>query len=272
MPGMIGMHGGLPPSDSFPFSYFNAGMSAAGHGPTDAELQIAEPQLVAAAQQYNMNAQVRACEWEQSPLCTAAAWLGKQGRGAAIVMQYGQLTGWQGHGRTPLAAAVVRDARVKHEPRQVPLCTSLGSAYTSATAGWTSTLSLTTLCIKHDKTAHITIALDKHAYAAELVHPTFLYVLVLQGYAPLVSWAHNMVASLHHPATLLPQPTINSSSANSCANSSSAEPIGMQVVMTQGSSAALDCLFRMLLNPGDPVLLEEYTYAHVVEAGLLPMR
>jgi DNA-binding transcriptional MocR family regulator len=46
----------------------------------------------------------------------------------------------------------------------------------------------------------------------------------------------------------------------------------MQVVMTQGSSAALDCLFRMLLNPGDPVLLEEYTYAHVVEADLLPMR
>jgi hypothetical protein len=57
---MIGMHGGLPPADSFPFSYFNAGISAAGHGPTDAELQIAEPQLVAAAQQYNMNAEVRA--------------------------------------------------------------------------------------------------------------------------------------------------------------------------------------------------------------------
>jgi hypothetical protein len=70
---MIGMHGGLPPSDSFPFSYFNAGMSAAGHGPTDAELQIAEPQLVAAAQQYNMNAQVRAWEWDSSSGTPAGA-------------------------------------------------------------------------------------------------------------------------------------------------------------------------------------------------------
>ncbi|KAF6254738.1 pyridoxal phosphate-dependent transferase [Scenedesmus sp. NREL 46B-D3] len=156
MPGVIGMHGGLPPSDSFPFSYFNAGISAAGHGPTDSELQIAEPQLVAAAQQYNMNA---------------------------------------------------------------------------------------------------------------------------QGYAPLVSWAHSMVADLHQPATLLQQPipsTANTatttSSSGSSSSSGAAEPIGMQVVITQGSSAALDCLFRMLLNPGDPVLLEEYTYAHVVEADLLPMR
>jgi DNA-binding transcriptional MocR family regulator len=95
----------------------------------------------------------------------------------------------------------------------------------------------------------------------------------LQGYAPLVSWAYNMVASLHKPATLLPQPNPSHSNAATNSSSSSAtEPIGMQVVMTQGSSAALDCLFRMLLNPGDPVLLEEYTYAHVVEADLLPMR
>ncbi|WIA37188.1 hypothetical protein OEZ86_014142 [Tetradesmus obliquus] len=154
MAGMIGMHGGLPPADSFPFSSFNAGISAAGHGPADTELQIVEPQLVSAAQQYNMNA---------------------------------------------------------------------------------------------------------------------------EGYAPLVSWAYNMVASLHQPATLLPQPNPNTSTAPTTPSSSSscsseAEPIGMQVVMTQGSSAALDCLFRMLLNPGDPVLLEEYTYAHVVEADLLPMR
>jgi DNA-binding transcriptional MocR family regulator len=103
-------------------------------------------------------------------------------------------------------------------------------------------------------------------YTADYVRPSFL---ALQGYSPLVSWAHNMVASLHHPATLLPQPN---PSAATFTNSSSAEPIGMQVVMTQGSSAALDCVFRMLLNPGDPVLLEEYTYAHVVEADLLPMR
>jgi DNA-binding transcriptional MocR family regulator len=44
----------------------------------------------------------------------------------------------------------------------------------------------------------------------------------------------------------------------------------MDVVITSGSSAALDSLVRMLLNPGDPILLEEYTYAHIVEAHLLP--
>jgi hypothetical protein len=69
MPGMIGMHGGLPPSDSFPFSYFNAGISAAGYGPTDAELQIVEPQLVSAAQQYNMNAQVSRVQQQQQDWC-----------------------------------------------------------------------------------------------------------------------------------------------------------------------------------------------------------
>lgn len=82
--------------------------------------------------------------------------------------------------------------------------------------------------------------------------------LLLQGHAPLVSWARDMVTSLHQPATLRHPPP-------------PAAPIGMEIVITQGSSAALDSLCRMLLNPGDPVLLEEYTYAHVVEADLLPM-
>lgn len=68
-----------------------------------------------------------------------------------------------------------------------------------------------------------------------------------------------MVTSLHQPATI--NPTLPPPAA----------PIGMEIVITQGSSAALDSLCRMLLNPGDPVLLEEYTYAHVVEADLLPL-
>lgn len=84
----------------------------------------------------------------------------------------------------------------------------------------------------------------------------------------MVSWAHDMVSSLHHPATLQPQPSGSSSSSTT---TTGAAPIGMKVVITQGSSAGLEALFRMLLNPGDPVLLEEYTYAHVVEADLLPM-
>lgn len=58
MPGVIGMHGGLPPSDSFPFSFFTAGITAAAEGMPQDELHITDPKLVAAAQQYNMHAQV----------------------------------------------------------------------------------------------------------------------------------------------------------------------------------------------------------------------
>eukprot|EP00879_Flechtneria_rotunda_P000651 GHRR01000765.1.p1 GENE.GHRR01000765.1~~GHRR01000765.1.p1 ORF type:complete len:584 (+),score=193.54 GHRR01000765.1:499-2250(+) len=140
--GMICMHGGIPPADSFPFTFFIGGMCDLGgdangpHAPYGAEtLAVTDPDLVTAAQQYNMHA---------------------------------------------------------------------------------------------------------------------------QGHPPLVNWAKEMVTSLHDPATF-------------AATNGSQAPIGMEIVITQGSSAALEALFRMLLEPGDPVLLEEYTYAHVVEAHLLPM-
>jgi DNA-binding transcriptional MocR family regulator len=42
--------------------------------------------------------------------------------------------------------------------------------------------------------------------------------------------------------------------------------------MLQDSSASLDALARILLNPGDAVLLEEYTYSHHVESHLLPLK
>jgi len=86
-----------------------------------------------------------------------------------------------------------------------------------------------------------------------------------QGYAPLVNWAHDMVSTLHKPATLQPPPATSAAASNL-----GSSPVGMDVVITSGSSAALDSLVRMLLNPGDPILLEEYTYAHIVEAHLLP--
>jgi DNA-binding transcriptional MocR family regulator len=89
----------------------------------------------------------------------------------------------------------------------------------------------------------------------------------LQGYGPLVAWARDMVTSLHKPATLqqhtagIPQQP----------NPQQVEPVGMDVVITPGASAALDSLVRVLVNPGDPVLVEEFTYAHMAEAHLLPL-
>lgn len=73
-----------------------------------------------------------------------------------------------------------------------------------------------------------------------------------------------MVTSLHKPATLQ-QHTASASHAQQ------AEPVGMDVVITPGASAALDSLVRVLVNPGDAVLVEEFTYAHMAEAHLLPL-
>jgi hypothetical protein len=68
-PDVIGMHGGLPPSNTFPFTWFHTGLlpleyasTAAGQEEVNAQeavLKIDDPQLVSAAQQYNMQALVR---------------------------------------------------------------------------------------------------------------------------------------------------------------------------------------------------------------------
>lgn len=106
--------------------------------------------------------------------------------------------------------------------------------------------------------------------------------LPAQGYPPLVSWARDLVVSLHQPATLqkyvqTAPHTGGDSDAQQQQHLHSAEqqqqhePVGMDVVITPGASAALDSLVRVLVNPGDPVLVEEFTYAHMAEAHLLPL-
>lgn len=70
---MIGMHGGLPPSNTFPFTSFHAGLlqlaagdpaataAAPAQDKGDAHatvMKIDDPLLVATAQQYNMHAHV----------------------------------------------------------------------------------------------------------------------------------------------------------------------------------------------------------------------
>ena len=45
---------------------------------------------------------------------------------------------------------------------------------------------------------------------------------------------------------------------------------GGQVTVTCGSTYALDMALDLLLERGDPLLLEEYTYSHALEAQLIP--
>lgn len=84
-----------------------------------------------------------------------------------------------------------------------------------------------------------------------------------------------MVVSLHQPATLQPHPHPQAPDTPTHSTTSPSqqqyEPVGMDVVITPGASAALDSLVRVLVNPGDAVLVEEYTYAHMAEAHLLPL-
>ena len=68
----------------------------------------------------------------------------------------------------------------------------------------------------------------------------------LQGYPPLQSWFTQLTQELHHP------------------------PSNTDTVITPGATAALDGVLRLLLNPGDPILLEEYTYSHALESLFIP--
>ncbi|WIA37181.1 hypothetical protein OEZ86_014136 [Tetradesmus obliquus] len=107
-----------------------------------------------------------------------------------------------------------------------------------------------------------------------LVSAAQQYNMHAKGYPPLQSWARDIVVELQQPATLKPHPQ-NSSSDNTAAaahqQQQQQQPIGLDVAITPGASAVLDAVARVLLNPGDAVLLEEFTYNHHAEAHLLPM-
>lgn len=51
---IIPMHGGLPPANSFPFTSLGAGVAPPSGAGASSSLDVADPALVAAAQQYNM--------------------------------------------------------------------------------------------------------------------------------------------------------------------------------------------------------------------------
>jgi DNA-binding transcriptional MocR family regulator len=118
-----------------------------------------------------------------------------------------------------------------------------------------------------------TCRLSKAAFASCccLLYLLLLLLLLRQGYPPLQSWARDIVCELHQPATLRSSSNSNNATSTAQQQQQQQQPIGLDVAITPGASAALDALARVLLNPGDAVLLEEFTYNHHAEAHLLPM-
>jgi hypothetical protein len=46
----------------------------------------------------------------------------------------------------------------------------------------------------------------------------------------------------------------------------------VDLLITPGATAALDAVTRLLLDPGDPLVVEEFTYSHALEALFVPAR
>ncbi|KAL3159334.1 hypothetical protein ABBQ32_011286 [Trebouxia sp. C0010 RCD-2024] len=67
-----------------------------------------------------------------------------------------------------------------------------------------------------------------------------------RGYPPLLEWAKQNAQQLHAP------------------------PARQEVVITSGNNHAIDMVLCCLLNRGDSLLCDEYTYSHLVEAMVGP--
>ncbi|KAI8473556.1 MAG: pyridoxal phosphate-dependent transferase [Monoraphidium minutum] len=72
------------------------------------------------------------------------------------------------------------------------------------------------------------------------------YCFSPNGYEPLRAKLHELTVAMQRP------------------------PAPIQVTVTAGSTYALHVVLDLLLERGDPLLLEEYTYSHALEAQLMP--
>jgi hypothetical protein len=68
----------------------------------------------------------------------------------------------------------------------------------------------------------------------------------LHGYEPLRAQLHDLTRRLHAP------------------------PGGFGVTVTCGSTYGLDIALDLLLERGEPVVVEEYTYSHALDTQLMP--
>lgn len=88
-------------------------------------------------------------------------------------------------------------------------------------------------------------AFPRHTQTHNITH-NITHNTQLHGYEPLRAALHGLTARLQAP------------------------PGPFQVTVTCGSTYALDVVLDLLLERGDPLLLEEYTYSHALEAQLMP--
>ncbi|EIE19767.1 PLP-dependent transferase [Coccomyxa subellipsoidea C-169] len=73
------------------------------------------------------------------------------------------------------------------------------------------------------------------------------YSLVTSGYPPLHRWAKSHMLSMHSP------------------------PAGVHdLIMTNGNNQTIEMVMRLLMDKGDAILCEEYTYPHVAESFVQP--
>jgi hypothetical protein len=99
-------------------------------------------------------------------------------------------------------------------------------------------------------TLHCPTHLHLHSlcpYLPQPLHPHFTPP-AHQGYPPLQAWAGELTHRLQRPAA----------------------PVDL--LITPGATAALDAVTRLLLDPGDPLVVEEFTYSHALEALFVPAR
>jgi DNA-binding transcriptional MocR family regulator len=74
------------------------------------------------------------------------------------------------------------------------------------------------------------------------------YPINFDGYPPLRSWFHSLTATMQKPLRK-----------------------DWHVLVANGAVHSLELVMRGLLEPGDPILVEEYTFSQVIEGLIVPI-
>lgn len=272
MPGTIPMHGGLPPADAFPFASLSfalappAGGGNGGNG-GDGGGVSATPPRSSASEEPAVEATIitngsklptGACTATPSPDHRAPK--DHDGRGSAVAVAVVAANG----------AAAAPAAPQPHNPK---------CRCNAATAASLS---------DYDSHLPATLTIDNPLTVAAAQQ----YNIGNYGQAGLRAWAARATAELQRPrpiagsAAWLRSRTRRSSALVAAAAKKTpaalppgpppaavSRPLhagGRDLVVTAGSTAALDAALRALLSRGDALLAEEFTYSHALEALMAP--
>lgn len=247
MPGTIPMHGGLPPADAFPFASLsfalappaaggggvNGGNGGGGNngGSATTPRSSSEEPAVEATIIATTNGVGKASKATPSPDHSAPKDHGLNGNGATTAL-------------------------------------NANNKKCRCNAAKSSTSSTPTLTIDNP----LTVAAAQQ------------YNIGNYGQAGLRAWAARATAELQRPraivgsaswvkennGTTATTPTAPAAGPPPAAVSKALHSGGRDLVVTAGSTAALDAALRALLSRGDALLAEEFTYSHALEALMAP--